>query len=196
MSVTPNEPPPIHIIPMAVAARQDGGARLEVAFSFAPSPQGLLLVAATAHGVCHLMFVQNEKQGLADLKARWPQAQYRQYCDAHQQQALAGVLNRMPVSPLLAPVPLHVAGSPFELAVWQQLLQVPAGTLSTYGQVAAELGQPKAARAVGRAIGKNAIAVLIPCHRVVRADGQLGGYRWGCERKQALIAAESLRVQS
>jgi AraC family transcriptional regulator of adaptative response/methylated-DNA-[protein]-cysteine methyltransferase len=87
---------------------------------------------------------------------------------------------------------LHVKGTPFQIRVWRALLGIPEGSLSTYGKIAMELGMRGASRAVGSAVGANRISLLIPCHRVIRADGGLGGYRWGAERKRAMLAGEGM----
>jgi AraC family transcriptional regulator of adaptative response/methylated-DNA-[protein]-cysteine methyltransferase len=90
-------------------------------------------------------------------------------------------------------LPLDLSGTPFQRSVWQELLKIPKGSLSTYGKIAAQLGMPGASRAVGSAVGANRISWIIPCHRVIRSDGGLGGYRWGTERKQAMLAWELTR---
>jgi len=120
---------------------------------------------------------------------RWPAARY--VADPALGDAYAGRLFAAPAPRSPAPLRLFIAGTPFQLQVWQALLSLPPGALTTYGDLARRLGRPGAARAVGSAVGRNPLAWLIPCHRVVRENGALGGYAWGVARKRALLAWES-----
>lgn len=170
---------------------KNGGAQLTINYNFANSPFGRLIVAATDKGICHLFFEDDEKQALANLHSRFPQATYRQADDQFQRAALAIFQKDWQQ---LQHIKLHLNGSAFQLKVWQSLLEIPPGRLTTYGALATKMANPKAYRAVGNAIGSNPVAFLIPCHRVIQSGGQLGGYRWGITRKSALIGFEAARA--
>lgn len=172
---------------------KNGGEQLNINYSFADSPFGKLIVASTTKGICHLFFEEDEEQALAGLKSRFPKATYHQVADQLQQNALFifqkdwRQLNK---------IKLHLNGTPFQLKVWESLLTIPEGGLTTYGSLAEKINKPKASRAVGTAIGSNPVAFLIPCHRVIQASGHLGGYRWGTTRKSALIAWEAAGLET
>ncbi|WP_440027548.1 methylated-DNA--[protein]-cysteine S-methyltransferase [Chromobacterium amazonense] len=171
---------------------QRGGAGLDIIWSVEASRFGPALLARTDRGICALQFVTDEAAGEAWLQDQWPHAAL--HWRPGQGQALCERL----FSPLSersgAPLALRVQGSNFQIQVWRALLSVPYGGLISYGQLAARMGQPSAARAVGSAVGANPVAWLIPCHRVIRSEGALGQYRWGEERKLDLIAWESARL--
>ncbi len=161
-----------------------------------PSPFGECLLAVTERGICGIEFLAERRPEAAaeELLARWPEAELRQA--PRQTAALA-----RRIFPPLSERPsgalhLMVQGTNFQLQVWQALLRVPPGAIVTYGDLARHLGRPRAFRAVGNAVGRNPIAYLIPCHRVIRSVAGLGGYRWGRERKQALVAWEAANLQS
>lgn len=164
---------------------KNGGAGLEICYAFAPGPFGDVLVAATPKGICWLAFADQHQQALQDLAAEYPQARLTEAAHPLHEKALAALGGQAAQT-----VPLHLKGTPFQLKVWQALLQIPAGRLKSYGGLAADIGQANAARAVGSAIGSNPVAVLIPCHRVIRESGIIGGYRWQRGRKMALLAKE------
>lgn len=164
-----------------------GGAGLGLSYGFYPSPFGDVLVAATDKGICWMAFADDHTQALQGLAAEFPQAVLRHTGHPHHAKALA-VFGK-PSEPTTA-APLHLKGTPFQLKVWQALLRIPEGHLSSYGHIAAAIGNPNAARAVGTAVGANPVAVLIPCHRVIRESGVIGGYRWQRGRKMALLARE------
>lgn len=164
---------------------KNGGAGLTVDYAFAPTAFGDVLIAATPKGICWLAFADDRRQSLQDLQHEYPQANFRQHSNILHEQALSALGGNA-----TAPLPLHLKGTPFQLKVWQALLSIPAGKLSSYGELAAQIGKPTAARAVGTAIGHNPVAVLIPCHRVIRESGIIGGYRWQRGRKMALLAKE------
>ncbi len=183
----------VQIEGMTPGVFKSGGAGLTINFSFAESPFGTLLVASTPRGVCHMAFVDDEDEALQRLKHRFPNAAYRGRRDRHQQKALS--IFQEDWSDLDA-IRLHLAGTPFQLKVWETLLRIPMGRLTTYGAVAEAIGRPAAARAVGRAIGSNPIAYVIPCHRVIQRSGHPGGYAWGSNRKSAMIGWEAARTEA
>lgn len=178
----------INIEGMTPGEFKNGGEQLEIYYSFAESPFGKLLVASTAKGLCHLFFEESESRALTDLVQRFPNAKYQHTLDKFQQAAL--VIFQADWNQL-AQIKLHLKATAFQLKVWQALLTVPAGSLTTYGHIAKRLGNPKASRAVGTAIGSNPVAFIIPCHRVIQNTGKLGGYRWGNTRKSAIIGWEA-----
>lgn len=165
-----------------------GGKNLLVRHSFAESPFGPLIIASTEKGVCHLAFSDDRDQAFEDLKKDFPQADHRPGLDVFQENALAVFrAHRSPPSRIR----LHLKGTAFQLKVWHSLLKIPIGSLTTYAHVAADIGMPRAPRAVGTAIGDNPVGFLVPCHRVVRSSGELGGYMWGPTRKAAIIGWEA-----
>lgn len=168
-----------------------GGENLLINYSFAESPFGQLIVASTTKGVCHMFFDEDEAQALADLKSRFPNAKYHQVIDQFQQNALLIFQNEWTQ---LDQIKLHLSGTDFQLKVWEALLKIPLGTASSYGRIAGKIDRPKAARAVGTAIANNPVAFLIPCHRVIQANGNISGYMWGTTRKSAIIAWEAAQV--
>jgi len=169
-----------------------GGEGLEVRFGFHPTPFGECLVAVTPRGVCRLTFLGagGRSGAVSDLTLAWPRARRRQDPEATAPIARAVFGWGQEVQPLR----LLVAGTNLQIKVWSALLRVPAGSAVSYGTLARGVGHPGAARAVGTALARNPIAVLIPCHRVLRATGAFGEYRWGAERKRALLAWESAKV--
>jgi len=157
------------------------GTALEIQYDVMISPWGELLVATSATGLCYLGFYDGAL-GIADLKRRFPDAIL-----SRADLALSKTLfTRQP-----APLVCHLAASAFQLQVWRGLCAIPFGTTTSYGALAAQIGKPRAVRAVATAIGQNPISLLIPCHRVLRSDGSLGGYMWGLAHKKALLAWES-----
>ncbi|POZ63488.1 methylated-DNA--[protein]-cysteine S-methyltransferase [Chromobacterium alticapitis] len=168
---------------------QRGGAGLEIDWSVEPSRFGPALLARTERGICALQFVADEGAGEAWLRDQWPHAALRWRAGQGRD-----VCQRL-FDPLSerggAPLALRVQGSNFQIQVWRALLAVPYGGLVSYGQLAASMGRPSAARAVGGAVGANPVGWLIPCHRVIRAEGAVGQYRWGEARKLDLIGWES-----
>ncbi|HEY6484749.1 MAG TPA: methylated-DNA--[protein]-cysteine S-methyltransferase [Steroidobacteraceae bacterium] len=172
------------------------GAGTAVRFGFTPTPFGTALIASTPRGVCHLAFLEaaRESDTAHDLAARWPRAELRRD-DAHALE-LAKQIWRTNAGANAAPRPMHVSvpGTNFQLKVWRALLDLGGAGNTTYTALADAIGQPAAARAVGLAVGANPVAWLIPCHRVLRKDGGLGGYHWGEERKGAMLAFNALRA--
>ncbi|MCK6453390.1 MAG: methylated-DNA--[protein]-cysteine S-methyltransferase [Alphaproteobacteria bacterium] len=169
------------------------GRGLAIGYGFAPSPFGECLILWTARGICGLGFVMDGNRGrcLADMRARWRDADFRE--DAAQAHRLAARV----FSPVeqRRKLGLVLMGSPFQVKVWEALLQVPEGALVSYDRIAAAVGKPRAARAVGGAVGANPIAFLIPCHRAIRKTGAIGEYRWGGARKLALIGWEQAQAE-
>ncbi|MEC5146346.1 methylated-DNA--[protein]-cysteine S-methyltransferase [Chitinophaga sp. 212800010-3] len=172
---------------------KNGGASLHINYSFADSPFGTLIVASTEKGICHMAFAdKGNDAALADLRAMFPNAQYTQIVDRVQQNALF-VFNQDWSK--LNEIRLHLKGTDFQIKVWETLLSVPAGGLTTYATLADKAGHKGASRAVGTAVGNNPVAFLIPCHRVIRASGEIGEYHWGSTRKNAIIGWEAARAE-
>jgi AraC family transcriptional regulator of adaptative response/methylated-DNA-[protein]-cysteine methyltransferase len=174
---------------------KSGGTGWTMACGFAESPFGKCLVAESPRGVCHLSFVENEKAALAGLQNEWPGAKLKRD-DVMAEKLAKTIFARQAGSQRAgleagAPLRAYVRGTPFQVRVWRALLEIPPGSLTSYGRLATAIGKPAAARAVGAAVGKNPLAYLIPCHRVIRETGVLGGYHWGLVRKRAMIAWES-----
>lgn len=181
----------VNIKGMTPAEYKNGGKNLSINFSFAQSPFGNLIVASTEKGVCYMAFNDDEACAINDLKQRFPFAHFQQKLDWNQQNALlifSSDWSKLPE------VKLHLKGTDFQLKVWETLLKIPMGKLSTYGNIAEQIGNTNASRAVGSAIGSNPVAFLIPCHRVIQSSGKLGGYMWGETRKTAIIAWESAKT--
>nr|WP_293301390.1 methylated-DNA--[protein]-cysteine S-methyltransferase [Allomuricauda sp.] len=183
----------INIEGMTPGEFKNGGENLTINYSFAESPFGPLLVASTPKGICHMSFINDEAQAFESLKLRFPKAQYHQMLDKNQQDGLFIFQHDWE---RLDQIKLHLNGTPFQLKVWETLLKIPMGNLSTYGNIAQKINQPKASRAVGTAIGNNPVAFLIPCHRVIQSSGQLGGYMWGPTRKSAIIGWEAAQTET
>ncbi len=180
----------INIEGMTPGEFKNGGEALAINYCFADSPFGKIMVASTEKGVCKLFFEADENQALSYLMQCFPNAQYRQMVDKFQQDALFIFQNDWKQ---LDQIKLHLKGTEFQLKVWEALLTIPMGQLTTYGSVAQHIDKPKASRAVGTAIGSNPVAFLIPCHRVIQTSGKLGGYMWGTTRKSAIIGWEASR---
>ncbi|MCK7555566.1 bifunctional helix-turn-helix domain-containing protein/methylated-DNA--[protein]-cysteine S-methyltransferase [Chitinophaga sedimenti] len=172
---------------------KNGGELLNINYSFAESPFGLLIVASTHKGVCHMAFADaGREQAFVDLRAAFPNATFTQVVDRLQQHALFIFGEDWSA---LDEIKLHLKGTPFQIKVWETLLRVPAGGLTTYGDLARNAGFQGASRAVGTAVGNNPVAFLIPCHRVIKSNGEVGQYHWGADRKNALIGWEAARMQ-
>ena len=182
-----------------------GGKGLTVRYGVHPTPFGDCLLAATERGVCDLRFLDDNKTvggagGEAEaeigaLAERWPAADLRE--DGTATQLLAARIFERDQAPSVsppAPLPLLLAGTNFQIKVWEALLRIPPGRVCTYEDIARDLGQPTAARAVGGAVGANSIAYLIPCHRVIRKSGVIQEYRWGSTRKKAMLGWEAAQM--
>lgn len=181
----------IQIEGMTPGEYKNGAENLEINYSFAESPFGNLLVASTRKGICFMSFADDGQQALRELQALFPRAALTQKTDLIQQNAL--FIFRHDWS-RLHEIRLHLRGTDFQLKVWEALLKIPMGKLSTYGQVAEQVKKPGASRAVGSAIGGNPVAFLIPCHRVIQSTGLVGQYHWGDIRKTAMIGWEAARA--
>lgn len=173
---------------MSPAEYKQGGRNLEIDYSFSESPFGRVMTAATEKGLCLMVFEDDASEGLVRLAELFPNASLYERMSRHQESALR-IFSRQPIS--LNEIKLHLKGTEFQLKIWEALLQIQEGDLSTYGKIASEIGNPLASRAVGTAIGANPISFLIPCHRVIQSSGLLGGYRWGLTRKIAMIGWEA-----
>lgn len=168
---------------------KNGGAALNINYSFADTLFGKIIVASTHKGICHMAFVDEGKtKALELLKANYPNAIYHQVVDMIQQNALfifTQDWNR------LDEIKLHLKGTDFQIKIWETLLKVPPGRLTSYAMLAKKAGCENASRAVGTAVGSNPVAFLIPCHRVIKSTGEIGQYHWGQTRKNAMIGWEA-----
>jgi AraC family transcriptional regulator of adaptative response/methylated-DNA-[protein]-cysteine methyltransferase len=174
---------------MTPTAFKKGGHGEVIRFAVRPCWLGQVMVAATERGVCAITLGDDPQALLADLRARFAQAQLVA-ADADFEHLVAQALAVVEHPARGHALPLDIRGAAFQQRVWDALRRIPAGATASYGQIAAAIGAPGSARAVARACASNALAVAIPCHRVVRADGALAGYRWGVERKQAILTRE------
>lgn len=167
------------------------GARTRVRFTFADSALGQVLVAATDQGLCAILIGDDPQMLLRDLRRRFPRA------EIHEADAAFGPVAERVARFVEAPrselgLALDLRGTVFQQRVWEALREIPAGCTASYSDIAHRIGAPKAVRAVAQACGANPLAVVVPCHRVVRRDGDLCGYRWGLERKRALLDREAI----
>ncbi|MDR2236479.1 MAG: methylated-DNA--[protein]-cysteine S-methyltransferase [Chryseobacterium sp.] len=178
---------------MSPAEYKNGGKSLSINYSFTQSPFGYVMAASTEKGICYMAFEDDKETALGNLKHTFPNASFFEKQDALQQNALS-IFNKDWTK--LNTIKLHLKGTDFQLKVWESLLSIPMGKLSTYGNLAEKIGNPKASRAVGTAIGSNPVAFLIPCHRVIQSSGNIGGYKWGSERKQLIVGWESSQMYS
>jgi AraC family transcriptional regulator of adaptative response/methylated-DNA-[protein]-cysteine methyltransferase len=165
------------------------GSNLTISYGFFQSPFGEMLVMGTDRGICGLAFTSEmgRDHSMSDMTARWPNAEFIENPDSLDVTALLGEDQA---------AKLHLIGAPFQIKVWEALLTIPSGQVTTYSEIAQHIGHPKAVRAVGTAVGRNPISWLIPCHRALRKSGGLGGYHWGLPVKRALLAWESARYEA
>ena len=161
--------------------------QLAIQYSYFDCFFGKALIASTDKGICYLAFDDDEKTALDELKQLYPNVVCTKSTNNMQQNALE-VFDRAGSKP--SSIVLHVKGTDFQLNVWEKLLNIPMGKLTTYGSIANRLNNPKACRAVGSAVGANPVSFLIPCHRVVQSTGKYGQYHWGADRKKAMIEWE------
>jgi AraC family transcriptional regulator of adaptative response/methylated-DNA-[protein]-cysteine methyltransferase len=172
------------------------GAGLTIRYAHADGPLGRALIGATGEGICWLSFTGagGERAPLDEMKGDWPGARFirdEAFVAPLAARAFAFAANR----PLEQPLGLHVRGTNFQLKVWEALLKIPYGGIATYGEIAKDVCTPRAARAVGAAVGANMISLLIPCHRVILSSGAVHNYRWGVARKKAILAMERAAAQ-
>lgn len=180
----------INIEGMTPAEFHLGGQNLTIQYSFSESPFGRLIIASTGKGICYMAFSTEDAEALENLKSKFPNAVFKQNLDALQKNALSIFQNDWSKLP---EIKLHLKGTDFQLKVWESLLKIPMGKLTTYGKIAQQIENPNASRAVGTAIGTNPVAFLIPCHRVIQSTGTFGGYMWGNTRKTAIIGWEGAK---
>jgi AraC family transcriptional regulator of adaptative response/methylated-DNA-[protein]-cysteine methyltransferase len=177
------------ILGMTPTAWRKGAEGETISYATGPCSLGMVLVAATERGICAILLGDNEAGLQADLASRFPRAAISHSVDFTDY--LAQVIAKIEAPGTSLALPLDIRGTAFQRQVWQALQQIPAGETRSYSELAAELGQPGAARAVAGACAANKLAVAVPCHRVVGRDGALTGYRWGVARKRALLAREA-----
>ncbi|APH43145.1 DNA-binding domain, methylated-DNA-(protein)-cysteine S-methyltransferase family protein [Leptospira interrogans serovar Copenhageni/Icterohaemorrhagiae] len=172
---------------------KNGGENIKIRYSFQRSVFGNYLIASTEKGICNLFFYDiPEEQIVSELKEQWNRADIIEQMDENQNRVIRfydKTLNGH------EKIKLHLKGTEFQIKVWEALLKIPEGQLSSYSDIADLIGQENASRAVGTAIGKNPIGYLIPCHRVIKSTGGIGEYRWGSERKMAMIGWEASKVK-
>jgi len=168
-------------------------AGLEISWGWFDSPFGPALVMGTAHGICGMAFASElGKSGTQDdLRRRWPGAMFTEKPECLRTWVRCAFGETGPQD---ESVPLHVIGAPFQIKVWEALLRIPSGYVTTYSEIARSIDSPRASRAAGTAIGRNPISWLIPCHRALRKSGELGGYHWGLPVKRAILAYEAARA--
>jgi AraC family transcriptional regulator, regulatory protein of adaptative response / methylated-DNA-[protein]-cysteine methyltransferase len=188
------------LLGMTPATYRKGGAGMEIRYTIVPSAYGRLLVAATDRGVAAVALGDSDAALVRELAGNFPDANRTRVDDGDRW--LAGLVDKVAAA-LMAPsrtrlkpvsIPVELAGTAFQWRVWQALTTIPAGETRTYQQLARALGKPRAVRAVASACAANKLAVVVPCHRVIRTDGSLGGYRWGLPRKAALLEQERALV--
>jgi AraC family transcriptional regulator of adaptative response/methylated-DNA-[protein]-cysteine methyltransferase len=175
---------------MTPAVYRAGGTGVTLRYTVVETVAGPLLVAATDRGLCAAWFGRDDATLARELAREYPSATVLR-ADRALAPMAAAVRSHLASGAPLARIPLDLGGTPFARAVWASLQAIPYGETRTYAEVAKSIGRPGAARAVGSACAANPVAVVIPCHRVVRADGSGGGYRWGVDRKRALLAREA-----
>ena len=176
-------------IGMTPGQLRNQGKGLAISYTITDSPLGKMLVATTAKGLCSVAFGDDPTELEAQLTKQFAKADLRRD-DALLADAGRAMLDQLKEHPASFALPYDVRATAFQRRVWQALQHVPRGETRSYGDIAREIGQPTAVRAVGRAIATNPLAVIIPCHRVIGSDGGISGYRWGVERKRALLEAE------
>jgi AraC family transcriptional regulator of adaptative response/methylated-DNA-[protein]-cysteine methyltransferase len=179
----------VDIEAMTPGEYQNQGEHLTLNYSLFETRFGLCLVASTPRGICNILFSDSEKALVADLNARWPKAKLISKKVAPHREIESYFKGITPKSN----IKLHLYGTNFQLKVWEALLSIPEGSIATYGDIAKKIGNKKASRIVGGAIGSNPVGYLIPCHRVLKSTGEISGYRWGVERKRAMLGYEAVR---
>ncbi len=180
----------IKIEGMTPGEYKNGGENLIIKYNYVNSVFGKLIIATTEIGICHIAFYEEEDAAFNFLLKTFPNAKFLQEINPSNPDILKILTNEY--SPA-GKIKLHLKGTSFQLKVWESLLTIPFGELSTYGEISKKIKSPKAARAVGSAIGKNPVAFLIPCHRVIQSTGLFGGYMWGEKRKSVIIGWEACK---
>lgn len=168
-----------------------GGEGLVLKYEVFPSPFGDILLVSSERGIQSLQFIDSFEKGMLEIKGEFPHAIWKEG-GSSEHQNLKDYFQKMIIPK--TPIPLYVFGTEFQMKVWRSLLKIPMGSVCTYGDIAESIGQTSAQRAVGTAIGKNPIAFLIPCHRVIQTSGLFGGYRWDPNRKRMIIAWEQSKI--
>lgn len=170
---------------------KNGGEQLTINYSFSETPFGKIIIASTQKGICHLAFAESERLAFEQLRKKFPKASFHQ-----KSVPLHNAIERIFYNGRknLSQIKLHLKGTPFQLKVWETLLKIPFGQVTTYADIADSLHYPKAARAVGSAVANNPVAFLIPCHRVIKSTGVIGDYHWGAVRKTAVIGWEAAKT--
>jgi AraC family transcriptional regulator of adaptative response/methylated-DNA-[protein]-cysteine methyltransferase len=182
---------------MTPGSYRRGGAGESIRYTVVDTPAGQLLVATTAHGLCAVTLGRTARELVAGLREEFPKARLERIDDGADEW-IAGVVSRVsamlglePAHGTVGPLPADLAATAFQWRVWEELMRIPRGQTRSYSDIARAIGRPRAVRAVARACASNRLALVVPCHRVVREDGSLGGYRWGIEAKERLLAIEA-----
>ena len=178
------------VLGMTPSKFREGGTDTDIFFAIGECSLGSILVAQSEKGVCSILIGDDPQLLLRDLQDRFPKANLIGD-ESHYQEMIAKVVGLIENPGVGLDLPLDIRGTAFQQRVWNALQQIPPGSTATYAEIAAKIGRPKAVRAVAQACGANALAVAIPCHRVIRNDGSLSGYRWGVERKRVLLEREA-----
>lgn len=177
----------VQLVAMTPGEYKTAGSGLHIRYGIHETPFGVCLIATTDRGICNLSFLDHADGTVAAqaLQTEWPNADIS--VDQQETEKIRDLIFQSTHSSLV----LHVKGTNFQIQVWQALLKIPFGGLTTYQGLATSIGRPTAARAIGNAVGRNPVGYLIPCHRVIRGSGEIGGYRWGLERKTVLLGWEA-----
>ena len=171
---------------------KSGAKGILISYGTGETPFGRAIIAWTDRGICHLMFNDSDSAALDELKKEWPNALFKHdYKESHH--LLQTVFNNNSSNQKSPPLRVILKGTPFQIKVWEALIKIPPSSLCSYSQIAKDVSSAKAQRATGSAIAKNSIAYLIPCHRVIRESGDFSNYRWGLDRKKAMIAWEAAK---
>ncbi len=178
------------VLGMTPSSYRAGGARTQIRFAVAECSLGSILVAQSERGICAILLGDDPEALTRHLQDQFPQATFTGG-DAGFEELVSKVVGLVEMPALGLDLPLDIRGTAFQQRVWQELRKIPAGATASYAEIASQIGSPRAVRAVAQACGANLHAVAIPCHRVVRTDGALSGYRWGVERKRALLEREA-----
>jgi len=165
--------------------------KLQIKYSYADTDYGQILLASTSKGIAYIGFSGLNKDVFTDLQKRFPQVELIPQTDAMQKQAIDFLNKNTKYLPHF-----HLKGTDFQITVWNALLKIPSGEVVSYQEIASWIGKPKSCRAVGSAIGKNPVSILIPCHRVIRSSGELGGFYWGLDVKKMILDNESKKQKT